>query len=151
MPQTDWKELGRHWHAFQLFSRTMLSHKNQTTLTTGEIGILSLLYLNQSSTPLQLSKLTGMKSESISRIIKPLLNGGYLTKQKSTEDERSYLLSLTQEGWDLLSSDYKHLLLPLYNLQDKMGDDFDELVRLIGCANTYLKEFNSNIKEGFNE
>ncbi len=151
MQQTNWKEMCQHWHTFQLFSRTMLSHKNQTTLTTGEIGILSLVYLNQSSTPLQLSKLTGMKSESISRILKPLLHSGYLTKQKSLEDERSYLLSLTQEGSDLLKSDYKQLLLPMYDLQTKMGDDFDEFIRLIGCANKYLKEFNNTIKEGFKE
>ncbi len=151
MKKPDWKEMCCYWHTFQLFSRTMLSHKSKTALTTGEIGILSLLYLHQPLTPVQLSKQTGMKIESISRILKPLLLKGYLTKQKSCEDERSYLFSLTEDGCNLLRNDYKQLLLPLYELKEKMGDDFDRMVCLIGTANQYLKEFEKAAKEGLIE
>ena len=135
MPDTDWLDMLAHQQALHRFSRSLLPQKQKRTLTASELELLSQLYLNENCTPLDLSRLTGMKKEAVSRSLKQLLEQGCVTRTKHPADERSYLLTLSPEGARKLEENYGPVLQPLYELRRRLGDDFAPLFALIAQAN----------------
>ncbi len=123
------------------FSRAMLAQGQKQTLTASELELLSLLYRkDEESTPLALSRQSGMKKEAVSRSLKQLYAKGLIEKERSPQDERSYVLSLTERGRSALRDNYGLLLQPLYDLQRAMGEDFDRLFGLIAEANDRMEQ-----------
>ncbi len=142
MQKPDWKDMSRCMHEIQHFSRTMLAQQKKKTLNTSELSILSLLFVKNKTTPLKLSRDTGMKIESVSRTLKLLSEKKYVQMEKSKEDERIHLFSLTREGNYELNQNYELMLSQLYRLERSMGDDFAQLARLIAKANRLLTDSN---------
>ena len=97
------------------------------------------MYLTKSGcTPLYLSKVTGMKKEAVSRCLKCLYEKGCIQREKKDSDERSYSLSLTKQGEDALQNDFQIMLQTFYDLYREMGEEFEELRRLISKANQIM-------------
>lgn len=72
----------------KFFSRTKLINPDKLTLTPAEMELLLLIYLRQGELgPAQVSEQMHMKRESVSRVIKSLLNKGDIVKVKCPEDE----------------------------------------------------------------
>ena len=80
--------------------------------------------------------------ESVSRTLKSLSKNHLIQKQKCPEDERSYRIWLTDEGNAELNQNYIYILGPLYHLARQMGPDFDQLIRLITQADTFIENMN---------
>lgn len=136
MENTDWLKMLEYKQALSHLSRELLAQNQEKTLTASELELLSILYLYPTdSTPLELSRKSGMKKEAVSRCLKQLYNKGCIRKEKNPSDERSYLLSLTQIGNDKLNENYSIILKPLYELQRQLGDDFTALFELVILAN----------------
>lgn len=75
----------------------MLAQKQKQTLTVSEPELLFWLYMQtEESTPLVLSRQSGMKKEAVSRYLKQLCEKGLVEKEKRPQDERSCALSLTE-------------------------------------------------------
>ena len=141
MHQTDWLQMLDYRQHLHHFSRKLLQQNRESTLNTSELEVLSLLYLHpEEKTPLALSRRSGMKKEAVSRSIKQLYEIGCLEKLVNPLDERSYSLSLTKTGLQKLSENYAAILQPMYHLQRKMGEDFENLFRLLEKANLLLDE-----------
>ncbi len=138
MDQFDWLQIVKYQQELHRFSRKMLSIEQMQTLTSSERELLSLLYLYPNSTPLELSKYSGMKKEAVSRCLKHLYKKGCIEKEKHPQDERSYILSLTEMGTAELKKDYELLLKPFYDLRRTMGNDFNSLFELICKANSQI-------------
>ena len=139
MQKPDWKDMSRCMHEIQRFSRNMLAHQKKKTLNTSELSILSLLFVKNKMTPLNLSRDTGMKIESVSRTLKLLSEKKYVQMEKSKEDERIHLFSLTADGNAELNQNYEIMLSQLYYLERNMGNDFVLLAKLIAKANRLLQ------------
>ena len=136
MAQSDWLQMLTYQQELHHFSRTLLAQSQKKTLTTSERELLARLYLApHESTPLALSRGSGMKKEAVSRCLKALLEKGCIQKEKHPQDERSYILSLTEVGRDALRKNYGAILQPLYDLRRSMGPGFDTLFTLICKAN----------------
>ncbi len=137
MSQMDWLQMLAYQQELHHFFRTLLAQNQKQTLTASERELLARLYLEPSeSTPLSLSRSSGMKKEAVSRCLKRLFEKEFIQKQKHPQDERSYILSLTEAGQEELRQNYGALLQPLYDLRRQMGTDFDVLFELIHNANT---------------
>ena len=118
------------------FARGMLPQGQKRTLTASELELLSWLYLQpEESTPLSFSRQSGMKKEAVSRCLKRLLEKDCVRRDRHPQAERSYILSLTETGRQELENNYGSILRPLYELRRRMGNDFDELFRLVEKAN----------------
>ncbi len=138
MDQIDWLQMLSYQYELHCFSRALLAKKQKQTLTNSERELLSRLYLKpEENTPLALSKSSGMKKEAISRCLKNLLEKGCIQRAKSLKDERSYILSLTEQGQIELKQNYGAILQPLYDLRRRMGSEFDTLCKLIQTANQH--------------
>lgn len=136
MEQIEWLQMLLYQQELHHFSRTLLSQSQKQNLTASERELLARLYLHkQGATPLALSKASGMKKEAVSRCLKALFKKGYIQKEKHPQDERSYILYLTETGQAELRQSYGAILQPLYDLRRRMGPDFDSLFSLICQAN----------------
>lgn len=146
MKEIDWLKMLEYQQELHHFSRELITQSQNKTLTSCERELLARIYLEpEESTPLALSKLSGMKKESVSRSLKKLSEKGYIQKKKHPQDDRSYTLSLTKEGTEELKQNYGAILQPLYDLRRAMGDKFYTLFELIIDANkiTNQKSFNN--------
>ncbi len=140
MTEMNWLQMLTFQQDLHHFSRSLLAQGQKRTLTASELELLSRLYLQTAgSTPLVLSRQSGMKKEAVSRCLKQLFEKGYVEKDKHPQDERSYFLSLTESGKAALRENYGPILQPLYDLQRSMGEDFGTLFRLIEKANVQME------------
>ncbi len=136
MTQMDWLKMLAYQQELHHLSRTLLAQSQKQVLTASERELLARLYLEENaSTPLSLSRSSGMKKEAVSRCLKRLFEKEFITKEKHPQDERSYILSITEAGRRELRQSYGALLQPLYDLRRSMGDEFDTLFQLIHEAN----------------
>lgn len=140
MEQIDWLKMLKFQQELHLFARALLVQGQKQPLAASEVEVLTLLYMqSQGSTPLELSRQTGMKKEAVSRCLRQLAEKHLIEKSRRPEDERSYLLSLTETGRAALRESYLMAVQPLYGLHESMGDEFEELFRLIETANAKMK------------
>lgn len=140
MSEFNWLQLFAYLQELRYFSRSLLAQGQNCTLTASELELLSRLYLQTAeSTPLVLSRQSGMKKEAVSRCLRLLFEKGYITKEKHPQDERSYILSLTESGKIALQENYGPILQPLYELQRSMETEFDTLFHLIQKANAQME------------
>lgn len=145
MKEIDWLVMLENQQELNHFSRTLINKSQNKTLTNCERELLARIYLEpEESTPLALSKLSGMKKESVSRSLKNLFEKNFIQKKKNPQDDRSYTLSLTDAGREELKQNYDAILQPLYDLRRSMGDDFDILFKLIKDANNLMNIKTSN-------
>lgn len=87
-------------------------------------------------TPLLLSQGMGVSKTIVSRLAETLAAGGYVQKQFSETDRRSYHLVMTDKGREALASLCREYLAPIVELKQKLGSQaFDELMRCIDIAN----------------
>ncbi len=140
MAEISWLQMLAFQQELHHFSRALLAHGQKRKLTTSELELLSLLYLQtEESTPLVLSRQSGMKKEAVSRCLRQLYEKGFVEKVKRPQDERSYVLTLTESGKEALRENYGPILQPLYDLQRSMGEEFEVLSHLIKQANAHIE------------
>lgn len=137
MEREDWLQMLHNQQELHHLARSLLTQGQKQSLTASERELLARLYLEpEVCTPLALSKNSGMKKEAVSRCLKRLYEKGYIQKKRHPQDERSYILSLTDQGRMELQISYRVLLQPLYDLRRRMGrDEFHTLFQLIRQAN----------------
>lgn len=139
--QMEWLQMLACQQLLHRFSRAMLHQSEGQTLTASQLELLSLLYLYpEESTPLALSRQSGMKKEAVSRCLRQLSDLGCICREKHPQDERSYVLHLTETGHAMLAENYTAILRPLYELRRQMGDDFEQLFRLIAQAGRLMEQ-----------
>lgn len=140
MTDPNWLHMLMYQQELHHFSRALLAQGQKRTLTASELELMSRLYLQtEESTPLALSRQSGMKKEAVSRCLKQLFEKGFIQKDRHPQDERSYILSLTEAGKVALRENYGPILQPLYDLQRNMETEFDTLFRLIEKANMQIE------------
>ena len=136
MEKRDWLHMLDCLEELHRFSRALTARGEKLSLRRSELELLSLLYLQpEEQTPLSLSRRSGMKKEAVSRCLRQLSQRGCIRKVRHPQVERSFLLSLTEEGHAALEAGYADLLSPLYQLRREMGKDFERLFALIQKGN----------------
>lgn len=139
MEYRNWLEMLAYQQELHHLARALLAQGQKRTLTASELELLSLLYMQtEESTPLALSRQSGMKKEAVSRCLKQLFEKGFIEKDRHPLDERSYILSLTESGKNALRENYGPILRPIYELQQGMGQEFDMMFHLIKKANSQM-------------
>lgn len=112
-------------HQLQKVVRSLLPVR-KSLLTASECELLAHLYLQpEQNTPIQLSQVSGMKKEAVSRCLKSLYEKNCIRKQRQAADERSYQLFMTETGLAELKKGYESILQPFYDLWRSSGDAFE--------------------------
>ena len=136
----DWRGVWKWMQQIHCFSRNMTKQQQNRELTMGEMEVLAVVSLESETTPMRLSRATGMKLEAVSRTLRSLEAKGCIRRKKLLSDARSVLITLTERGEELLKKDCGLFLGPLYRLEREMGEKTRELLALIEQANWLLSK-----------
>lgn len=135
----DWKVLALHIQDLHMFSRVLMRQLKTLSLNGSEIEIMTYLFEKGQMTPLELSRMTKMKKEAVSRILKKLEAMTYVSRMKSCVDERSVDIELTERGRHILDENYQIMFKSFMHLKNEMGEDFELLIDLVRKASDILK------------
>lgn len=125
----EWTDMVGYQQGLKKLVRILFPHGGRSSLTSCEFEILSLIHLNAGkATPLEISRQSGMKKESVSRSLKSLEARGLVSRTVSCVDERRYKLDLTDSGLQELKSGYEDILQPFYDMWREKKEDFEQFL-----------------------
>lgn len=126
----------------QVFSRLWLNTKKDLPVRFSEMRLLLLLEKNKVPvTPVVAAESLGIKKQMITTMVNALEKEGYITKSPSATDKRSYTLSPTQKGHNLVQHRYAEYYKTVGMLKEQLGDDdFVTFISLLEKVNTSLQE-----------
>lgn len=140
-----WTDMMEIMQDIRLFSSLHIRRPKKEGITSAqEMDLLSrIVFANVPLTPQELTIQMGLCKSAVSRLIDHLEKKGFLTKQQSASDRRSYILLITDKGRDELDQTYRYYLAPVYHLKDTLGEEaFFALTNQIRSANILLQEKN---------
>lgn len=125
-----------------MFCRLQMHIKKGLPIRSSEMG--ALIYVQkqkESVTPMMISDFFQIAKPSVTTMINELVKKGYLEKIPSTKDKRSYMVSITKKGEDLVVSTHDDYFKSIDLLKKEMGtENFDQFITLMQNANDILKE-----------
>lgn len=122
------------------FCRLQMNTKRDIPIRASEMG--ALIFVENSLepvTPLMISSFFGISKPSVTDMVNSLVDKEYLTKTPSDKDRRSYIVSATAKGHELVDRTFKEYVKSLELLEEKMGEqEFKLFIRLLEKANSIL-------------
>ena len=115
------------------------SRKSEHT-SAQEIDFLFRIALSEDPlTPREITNIMGISKTIVSRLTDHLEAKGFIYKEASVSDRRSYCIRITDAGKDEIDRMYYYYLDPIYTLQKNMEKEkFETLFQLIREANEIL-------------
>ncbi|PKM68650.1 MAG: MarR family transcriptional regulator [Firmicutes bacterium HGW-Firmicutes-2] len=125
-----------------MFCRLQMHVKKDLPIRSSEMGVLIYIQTqNEAVTPMMISNFFQIAKPSVTAMINELIKKNYLIKRPSATDGRSYTVSVTEKGQELVASTHDEYFKAIGMLENKMGDqDFKSFIQLIQKANTILSE-----------
>lgn len=125
-----------------MFCRLQMNIKKDLPVRPSEMGVLIYTSKQEEAvTPLMISHFFQIAKPSVTSMVNSLINQDYLIKTPSSTDGRSYTVSITTKGCQLVETTYDEYFSAMALLEEKMGeDDFKLFLQLIMKANSILKE-----------
>ncbi len=125
-----------------LFCRLQMNIKRDIPIRPSEMG--ALIYIQQHrepTTPLMISDFFQITKPSVTAIINALLKKGYLIKTPSPKDGRSYRVSISSKGYELVKSTKDEYFKAIELLEEKMGpENYGIFIQSLQQANKILSE-----------
>ena len=123
-----------------MFCRFQMYVKKGLPIRSSEMGVLIYVQKqDEAITPLKISNFFQIAKPSVTATINELIKKKYLVKVPSATDGRSYSVSITKKGQELVASAHEEYFKTIAVLEDKMGaEDFTLFIQLIQKANTIL-------------
>ena len=124
-----------------IFSKSYMELKKDLPIRPSEMGVLNIITQTPGPhTPLMLAGALKVSKPMITAHLTSLTDKGYITKQPSSEDKRTYYILPTEKARALVKCAKDDLYQRLDQLVDGMGEEqFDLLVKLAGEANRILE------------
>lgn len=128
--------------AFSKFSRDYAQLKKILPIRPSEMGVLNIITRREGDfTPLVLAEMIGVSKPMIAAHIGSLLKKGYVYKEASTDDKRSFYVRPTDRGRALADEFEARQTKYLKMIEASLGEaEFDELIRLLDKTQTIMDE-----------
>jgi DNA-binding MarR family transcriptional regulator len=128
--------------AVGLFCRLHMKTKRDISIRPSEMGVLIFTQKqNVPVTPLMISNFFRIAKPSVTSMVNALVKQNYLVKTPSTTDGRSYTVSTTGKGKDLVETTFDEYFRTMELLKENMGSkEFSLFIELIQKANSILSE-----------
>ena len=126
---------------FSKFSRDYMEIKKDLPIRPSEMGVLNIITRREGIfTPLMIAKLLGVSKPMIATHISVLEKNGYIYKEESSTDKRSFYIMPTEKAKVLVNETEIKLNEELKKIENKLGQEkFDLLIDLLGEAQEVLK------------
>lgn len=126
---------------FSKFSRDYMEIKKDLPIRPSEMGVLNIITRREGIfTPLMIAKLLGVSKPMIATHISVLEKNGYIYKEESSTDKRSFYIMPTEKAKVLVNETEIKLNEELKKIENKLGQEkFDLLIDLLGEVQEVLK------------
>ena len=127
---------------FSLFSRDYMELKKHLPIRPSEMGVLNIISKDDKMyTPLMVAALLDVSKPMIANHISILEQKGYITKDFSSDDKRSFYIIPTKKAKELVKNEEQKLRSKLEDIEKAIGiDKFEMLVSTITEVNEVLKK-----------
>ena len=127
---------------FSKFSRDFTELKNYLPIRPSEMGLLNIVTRRKSDlTPLALAEIMAVSKPMIAAHIQALEKKGYIFKEQSSEDKRSFFVRPTEKAVALCAEYEARQTERIMALESQLGEaEFDELVNLLNKAQRIIRE-----------
>ena len=132
-----------------MFCRLKMQEKPNIPIRSSEMGILVFAQRQKGNiTPLMISRFLKITKSSVSGLVNSLVNQGYLAKEPSRTDKRSYVVNMTNRGNQLIESTFKEYYKSVELLKENMGEmKFETFIELMQLANDILEEMYNGVQK----
>jgi DNA-binding MarR family transcriptional regulator len=122
------------------FCRLQMNMKRDIPIRPSEMGALIFVVKSEEPvTPLMISSFFGISKPSVTDMVNALTKNEYLIKTPSHIDRRSYVLSATPKGHELVETTFNEYGKTMELLKEEMGNqEFSLLIQLLEKANKIL-------------
>lgn len=126
---------------FSMFCKNYTELKRNFPIRPSEMGMLNIITLREGKfTPLKLAELLEVTKPMITAHIISLEKNGYIFKEYSNEDKRSFYIMPTDKGRELVESTAKEMNHYLHIIEDSLGaKKFQELLEQLSDMNKILR------------
>ena len=126
---------------FSLFGRDYIELKKELPIRPSEMGVLNIISKDDKMyTPLMVAALLDVSKPMIASHISVLEQKGYITKDFSSDDKRSFYITPTKKAKELVKSEEKKLHSKLQKIEKAIGvEKFEMLVDTLKKVNEVLK------------
>lgn len=141
MKDKNWTDIVSKQGDLRHFASMAIRKSGKSEHTSAqEIDFLFRIALSEEPlTPRQITNAMGISKTIVSRLTDHLESKGFICKEASASDRRSYCIRITGAGKDEIDRMYYYYLDPLYTLQKNMKKEkFETLFQLIREANEIL-------------
>lgn len=129
---------------FSKFSRDYMGLKKDLPIRPSEMGLLNIICRRDGDfTPLMLAEMIGVSKPMIAAHVQVLIKKGYICKEASDVDKRSFFVRPTEKGKALADKFEARQTEYLKAIEAKLGEaKFDELLGLLGETQAILENMN---------
>ena len=126
---------------FSLFGRDYMELKKELPIRPSEMGVLNIISKDDKMyTPLMVAALLDVSKPMIANHISVLEQKGYITKDFSSDDKRSFYIIPTEKAKELVKNEEKKLHSKLKKIEKTIGiDKFEMLINTLKEVNEILK------------
>lgn len=127
--------------AFSKFSRDYANLKNDLPIRPSEMAVLNIISRDDEKyTPAIIAKLLGVSKPMVANHISILERKGYIKKQESLTDKRSFYIIPTVKANKLVIKTKRSLDKKLKNIENTIGyEKFDLLISITEEISLYLE------------
>lgn len=131
---------------FSKFCKDYMELKKDLPIRPSEMGVLNIIVKRQGLfTPLMIAELLEVSKPMVTTHIRVLEKRGYVSRQISQEDKRSFYVLPTQKAQHLVRKTTDKMNNQLSKLEKYLGEsDFNNLIRLLNKA---IQHFRQNSHE----
>ena len=126
---------------FSIFSKKYMELKKDLPIRPSEMGVLNIITKKDGLfTPLMIAELLEVSKPMITNHITVLENKGYIIREYSKEDKRSFYLIPTEKAKELVEVTEKKMSKYLQQIEKSLGNEnFDKLLQMLTDTNKILK------------
>lgn len=135
---------------FSKFSRDYIDLKKDLPIRPSEMGVLNIITRREGLfTPLMIADLLGVSKPMIAAHISALEEKGYIYKESSSSDKRSFYVMPTEKARTLVDENEKKLNSHFKRIEGELGRE--KFVTLIGLLDKTQKLLEQEIRKEDNE
>lgn len=129
---------------FSKFCNGYAELKKELPIRPSEMGVLNIIVQREGLfTPAMIAELLDVSKPMITAHIRALEKKGYIYKEYSKEDKRSFYVMPTDKAKDLVKATAEKMNAYLHQIEDALGEDvFEQLLEILFATNKIMKNIN---------
>lgn len=126
---------------FSIFSKNYMELKKDLPIRPSEMGVLNIITKKDGLfTSLMIAELLEVSKPMITNHITVLENKGYIIREYSKEDKRSFYVIPTEKAKELVKATEKKMSKYLKQIENYLGkENFNKLLQMLTDTNKILK------------